>query len=272
MHIKSIVLYPIKSCKGIDLEKCSVDDRGLIDDRSMMLTFEDGKMLTQRNYPQLSLVQPGYEPNGNLLLAAPGQKTLSFALRSEGAERQVSVWHHDCLAIDQGDDVAQWFSQFLSVPCRLVRIGNSFERTVVFDHNENAQVSFADHSPMVIATYESLEQLNQHLCEPLMISRFRANIILAGCEFNEEYHWDEVHIGAVKFQVVKDCARCSITTVEQETGLRGVEPLKTLAVIGRRSDKKPVFGVHAMPITLGEISLSSQVTVKASMKERAAIP
>jgi uncharacterized protein YcbX len=271
MRIKNIVLFPIKSCKGIELEQCTVDPRGIVGDRSMMLTFEDGRMLTQRDQPLLSLVQPALDGE-RLTLGAPGQETISINLQATGPESNVSVWKHDCLAVDQGDEVADWFSSFLKVKCRLVRIGKRFERTVSLANFDKAEVGFADHSPMVIATYESLGQLNASLCEPMMISRFRANIILEGCQVSEEYHWDEVQLGDVTFQVVKDCARCSITCVEQETGVRGVEPLKTLAVIGRRSDKKPVFGIHAVPTTLGEITLDSKVTVTATKQERAAIP
>ncbi|HEY9681701.1 MAG TPA: MOSC N-terminal beta barrel domain-containing protein [Oculatellaceae cyanobacterium] len=271
MRIKNIVLFPIKSCKGIELQKCEIDPRGIVGDRSMMLTFEDGRMLTQRDHPLLSLVQPALDGE-KLTLGAPGQPTLSIDLKLHGPESMVSVWKHNCLAIDQGDEVAEWFSSFLKVKCRLVRTGSHFERTVALANFDKAEVGFADHSPMVIATHESLGQLNAHLCEPMMISRFRANIIIEGCQMNEEYHWDEVQFGDVVFQVVKDCARCLITCVEQETGARGVEPLKTLAVIGRRSDNKPVFGVHAVPTTLGEITLSSNVSVKVRKQERAAIP
>jgi uncharacterized protein len=271
MHIKSLVLYPIKSCKGIEIGKSFVDARGFVDDRSLMVVFDSGKMLTQRDRPQLALVQPMLADPENLLLSAPEQEPISLRLCAAGNEREVTVWNHATTAVDQGDEVAKWFSDFLGTSCRLVRIGKSFERSVEFD-NEVAQVGFADHSPMVIATHESLEYLNQHLCEPMMISRFRANIVLAGCASHDEYRWDQVQIGGVTFQVVKDCARCVITCVDQDTGGKGKEPLKTLVTVGRRSDNKAVFGVHAMPLNFGEVALDSDVTVTAIEHERVSIP
>jgi uncharacterized protein len=272
MHIKSIVLYPIKSCKGIEIEKSHVDARGLVDDRSLMVVFENGKMLTQRDRPQLALVQPMLPGPEILSLSAPEQESISLQMRTTGNERSVTVWNHATTAVDQGDEAAKWFSDFLGTSCRLVRIGKLFERSVEFD-DDVAQVSFADHSPMVIATQESLEYLNQHLCEPMMISRFRANIVLAGCSSHDEYRWEQVQIGGVTFQVVKDCARCVITCVDQDTGGKGKEPLKTLVAVGRRSDNKAVFGVHAMPLNFGEVSLDSEVTVTAAVEaERVSIP
>jgi uncharacterized protein len=272
MHIKSIVLYPIKSCKGIEIEKSYVDARGLVDDRSLMVIFENGKMLTQRDRPQLALVQPMLGEPETLLLSAPEQEPMSLKLRAAGNERTITVWNHATTAVDQGDEVGKWFSDFLGTSCRLVRIGQLFERSVEFD-NEVAQVSFADHSPMVIATQESLEYLNQHLCEPMMISRFRANIVLAGSASHDEYKWDQVRIGDVTFQVVKDCARCVITCVDQETGGKGKEPLRTLVAVGQRSDNKAVFGIHAMPLNFGEVRLDSEITVTAAREsERVSIP
>jgi len=59
-------------------------------------------MLTQRDHRSI-ISTTSYAENGNLLLAAPGQDMISIPLRSDGAERQVSVWQHNCLAIDQGE-------------------------------------------------------------------------------------------------------------------------------------------------------------------------
>ncbi len=272
MQIKSIVLYPIKSCKGIEIEKSFVDARGLVDDRSLMLVFENGKMLTQRDRPQLSLIQPTFEAAGVLSLSAPEQESITFLLQSFGKEIKVSVHNHTTTAVDQGDKVAKWLSDFVGTPCRLVKIGQQFERSVEFDQ-EIAQVGFADHSPMVIATQESLQYLNSHLCEPMMISRFRANIVLSGTvAYHDEYRWDRVQIGPVTFQIVRDCARCVITCVDQETAAKSKEPLKTLVSVGRRSDHKAVFGVHAMPLNFAEISLDSEVTVTQTAHERVSIP
>lgn len=272
MHIKSIVLYPIKSCKGIELEKSRVDARGLVDDRSLMVVFVNGTMLTQRDRPQLALVQPQLDGRGGLTLFAPEEEPITIPLRSDGQQRSVVVKGDQSAAVDQGDDVAKWFTDFLGTSCRLVKIGSAFSRAVEYDGKPH-QVGFADHSPMVIATHESLEHLNKYMCEPMMISRFRANIVLAGAIHHDEYRWDQVQIGPVVFQVVRDCARCSITCVDQETGSRSKEPLKTLVSAGNRLDKKAVFGIHASPLTFGEISLHSSISVTAAAEaEHVSIP
>ena len=56
-----------------------------------------------------------------------------------------------------------------------------------------------------------------------------------------------VHPGDVRLRPVKACTRCAITTTDQSTGARGVEPLLTLA--GYRHDARldgVAFGQNAI--------------------------
>ena len=43
------------------------------------------------------------------------------------------------------------------------------------------QTSFADFSPLLLASESSMELLNSKLEQPLPLERFRPNIILSGC-------------------------------------------------------------------------------------------
>jgi uncharacterized protein YcbX len=71
---------------------------------------------------------------------------------------------------------------------------------------------------LLITTESSLEDLNRRMIErgkqPIPMSRFRPNIVIAGTEAWAEDHWLEVEIGSMRFDLVKPCARCTITTVE----------------------------------------------------------
>jgi uncharacterized protein len=67
------------------------------------------------------------------------------------------------------------------------------------------------------------------LKQALPMDRFRPNIVLRGLAAYEEDRVTELFDGKLRLRMVKLCARCSITTVEQTSGqFTGAEPLQTL--------------------------------------------
>src|SRR5690606_28095292 len=115
-------------------------------------------------------------------------------------------------------------------------------------------VSFADAMPYLIIGQRSLDDLNDKLQEPLPMNRFRPNLVFSGGEAFAEDSWERVRIGECTFKVTKPCARCVLTTVDQETGNTGKEPLKTLATY-RSVDKKVLFGQNMIALTTGTVKI-----------------
>jgi uncharacterized protein YcbX len=118
-------------------------------------------------------------------------------------------------------------------------------------------VSFADGYPFLLIGENSLEDLNRRLERKVPMNRFRPNFVVSGSAAFAEDEWKRIKIGAGEFHVVKPCARCVITTVDQATGEKqGVEPLKTLASyrIPKRSIKKKIlFGQNLIAENEGEV-------------------
>jgi uncharacterized protein YcbX len=89
------------------------------------------------------------------------------------------------------------------------------------------------------------------------MNRFRPNLVVADSEGFAEDAWKKIKIGDTIFHVVKPCARCVMTTIDQATGEKGgKEPLKTLAAfrIPKRSIKKKIlFGQNLIAETAGAI-------------------
>ena len=65
----------------------------------------------------------------------------------------------------------------------------------------------------------------------------------------------------MRFAGVKDCARCAVTTVDQESGARSEdnEPLRTLARFRRKAGGRIIFGQNLIPRRLGRIALGDPV-------------
>ena len=268
MRIQSLIYYPIKSCRGVEVDSAAIDPRGLENDRRLMIVDAKGNSLTQREMPKLAVVEPHIIDRKFLRLNAPKASELQIELLDGGDEVCAKVWNLPYQAVDQGDDVAAWLTSYLGEPCRLVRIGDAFERIVPFANNKKtAHVSFADHFPVVITTQEGLDHLNSKLADKVQMTRYRPNVIIEGVNAFDEYTWSHVKIGTVQFEITRVCDRCSVTTIDQETAGQTCESLQVLSTFKVLPEGKPVFGLHASPLNLGSISIKSEVTVTVTVKE-----
>src|SRR6266545_643151 len=115
MHLSTIFTYPIKSCGRLEHAEIALDERGPIWDRRWMVVDSDGKGFTQRDLPTMALIQPRFD-DGVLALTAPGMPELCIPLQRESGEIwRVDVWGDICAAWDEGEDTANWFSDYLNV-------------------------------------------------------------------------------------------------------------------------------------------------------------
>jgi uncharacterized protein YcbX len=73
-----------------------------------MLVDGSGNFLTQRQYPQLATIQVKIQDN-HLILSVNHKKMIILEPHFSGVEKTVQVWRDRVTAIDQGDDIAEWF-------------------------------------------------------------------------------------------------------------------------------------------------------------------
>ena len=235
---------------------------GLQHDRRMMVTTPEGEFLTQRDYPKLALVTPTLR-NGLLELSAPDFDSVQVKIQTTGMSQPVNIWKSKGVsAIDQGDEAANWFSDWLGVSVRLVHFADGFKRVVNEKYAVNADdhTGFADGYPILIISEESLADLNSRLESPIPMNRFRPNIVVKGCEPFSEDGWNRIQIGDVKLAVVKPCARCEVTTIDKVTLERSKEPLKTLGKY-RKHKLGAIFGQNVIPLNGGNLRLGMNVDI-----------
>jgi uncharacterized protein len=262
MRVASLNYYPVKSCGGTPIRHATIDARGFVEDRAWMVTTGDGLFLTQRDLPRMALIRPRAEA-GRLVLTARGMPPLQVIRRTDGTRRDVTVWNDICATVDQGDEPARWLSMFLGIPCRLVRMAEDFVRQTdpMYSTGFPGQVGFADGYPMLLITQASLDDLNRRLAEPLPMNRFRPNVVVSGTGPYAEDDWGRIQIGDVSFAVVKPCARCPITTTDQDTAETATEPLRTLATYRHVRGKGVMFGQNLIHTSPGSISVGDPVTI-----------
>jgi len=265
--VSELHVYPLKSCAGIQLPALTVDAYGFAHDREFMLIDSDDHLITQRTAPTLVHVQPALDAR-SLHLSTPGFQRISVALYNPtngdvSARRMVTVFQERVCADDMGDEAAGWFSEFLRQPARLVRKGAAFVRTArkgIID-GQNAPIAFPDAYPFHLVAEETVAELNSRLPNPVPINRFRPNIVIrGGLKPYLEDNWQKITIGNVVFHHGESCGRCSVTTVDQKSGMVGKDPLKTLATYRQSKEGKVRFGVYLMSSqTSGEVRVGDEV-------------
>jgi uncharacterized protein YcbX len=263
--VSNLTYYPIKACRGFDLNETRVERMGLANDRRMMVVTPEGEFLTQREHPKLALVTPTLS-GGSVTLSAPSFEPLKIEVRKSGAETSVNIWKNkDVHAIDQGDAAAHWLSSWLGTTVRLVHVDERFKRRLNPDYavSDEDHTGFADGYPILIISEESLADLNSRLEVSLPMNRFRPNLVVKGCEPFAEDTWKRILIGGIEMALVKPCPRCVVTTIDKETLKKSKEPLKTLGKY-RTREGGAMFGMNVIPLGEGEIRVGMEVGVISS--------
>jgi uncharacterized protein YcbX len=262
IKVSNLIYYPIKACRGVETDSACIERMGLEHDRRMMVVTPEGELLTQREVPRLALVTPKLS-SGTLELSAPDYDSIRLGIQTSGTPWLVNIWKSKGVhAIDQGEEAAAWFSDWLGTSVRLVHFADGYKRMVNEQYAVNADdhTGFADGYPILLASEEGLQDLNSRLESPLPMNRFRPNLVVKGCEPFAEDTWNRIRIGDVELAVVKPCARCVVTTIDKETLDQSKEPLKTLAKY-RKHKLGAIFGQNVIPLNEGRIQLGMNVTV-----------
>ncbi|XP_020223041.1 mitochondrial amidoxime-reducing component 1 isoform X1 [Cajanus cajan] len=240
--VSGLFIYPIKSCRGISLSHVPLTPAGLRWDRQWVVVNSQGRACTQRVDPKLALVEvqlptdallEDYQPTHDcyMVLKAPGMQPLKICLsKQHEVTDAVTVWEWTGSALDEGAEASRWFSDYLGKPCQLVRFNTASEvRQVDPDYvGSKHHTYFSDGYRFLLLSKESLDALNELLKEPMLINRFRPNILVEGCDPYSEDLWTEIKISSFSFLGVKLCSRCKVPTINQETGIAGSEPSETL--------------------------------------------
>jgi MOSC domain-containing protein len=264
-NLSSIHIYPLKSSAPIARTEATVELRGLSHDRRWMVVDAQGKMLTGRQLPKLTLVTA--TPDGNsLALQAPGMPVLRLDPPAPNAARLNTLIWDDPVAPLFADVAAHsWISTFLGQQCRIVYMDSECVR--VTDPNyatPGDEVSLADGFPLLLISQAAVDHLNTKLKQHVSILRFRPNLVVSGTRPHAEDGWKRIRIGETEFDLVKPCVRCVFTTVDFERGELDPsgEPLRTMLTY-RRTPKGVTFGQNLIPRRLGTLRVGDEIQVLA---------
>ncbi len=257
-----INVFPVKSCAPLAPDHAVVERRGLRGDRRWMIVDAAGRFVTARKYPRLVLIRAVFDGDA-VLLDAPDMPGLRLIAQACPTPSKVVVWSDEVVGVPAESEADAWISDYLGFAARFVFMGDDCVRPVDPSYAEPGdQVSFADGYPLLLISQAALDDLNGRLVSPVPMLRFRPSLVIANTQPHAEDGWRSIRIGGIRFDVVKPCVRCVLTTVDPATGQfdPNGEPLRTL-VSYRRGAKGVTFGQNLIPRDSGTIRIGDQVSI-----------
>ncbi len=262
--LAQIFIYPIKSLGGIELKSWQVEMRGFKYDRRWMLVDENNKFISQRTCPSMSLLNVNLNDEGLKVYQINDERN-SITIPYEPPDKyasKVEIWDDYVDAVHLSNNYDEWFSRALNYKCKLVQMNDKSVRLVDKKYSPGQSiVSFADAFPFLILGEASLNLLNNKLNQKTPVNRFRPNLVFAGGDAHDEDKWKTIRINQIRFSVVKPCSRCVITTIDQNTGEKSEEPLRTLSKY-RKIGNKVMFGQNLIHDSGGVIETGQEITVE----------
>lgn len=263
-NINSLSIYPIKSCHAATITHDKADKRDQhrgkleidcvsgsfkFDREWMLVNNQNGRTISQKQYPRMALIRPAINlKTGLLTVEAPGMSKISIELNSN-----ITEGHKNPIASlkkrDNERSKDAWFSEFLGIDCKLVRSDRSsnFSNESGFLLVNRASMNYINN--IIQQSRESLDKSEWDEGN-VNISCFRGNIVIDAVSIKEcnelefiEDKWTRIRIGSQIFDVCGKCKRCNMICIDQETGERHKEPFISLAKY-RKFDGQLYFGVH----------------------------
>lgn len=255
--IARLFVYPVKSCGGVEVREALLTETGLDLDRAWLVVDAKGEFLTQRTLPRMTLIRPQIRTS-EVVLRAPGMLALHLGTDTVEAPATATLWGETVPAWDMGSVAAQWFSDFLRQPCRLVRFDPEHQRlsSMLWTNGIKAPNQFSDGFPVLVVSEASMQDFNaRHAARgeaAVGVERFRPNVVIAGVQPHDEDRLDVIRLDVedaqVQLQPVKPCARCPIPDVDPVTADTGSAVGETLRAYrqDRRLDGAITFGMNAI--------------------------
>ena len=255
--IESLTIYPVKSCRPIPLQQAKLTPFGLEGDRQWMIVDENGGMITQRKYPQLTQLAPEITPEGLVLKSIDsGSQVLLSA--DESSTKSVSIWKDKVEALLAPKSVTNWLNHHVKTDKNLTLV--KFNSRTMREPGQSLRFGasgkhFADAAPYLITNVASLRALNDSIKDQvdtdIPMESFRANIVVSGPDAFAEHRLHHIALSeeSARLELIDHCQRCAMITLDPWTGERraGALPFKQLADLNPMPDnaKAPAFGVNA---------------------------
>ncbi|KAL3503734.1 hypothetical protein ACH5RR_038183 [Cinchona calisaya] len=267
-RLKSISVYPIKSCMGFSVNSWPLTRTGLLHDREWLLKSTSGEILTQKKVPDMCFITTFIDLDlGVLFVESPRCKDkLQIELNSDflvAGKDEVNIHAQRYEVQNYHSYVDIWFSTAIGRHCTLLRSSGVQSYAACSDRSRisgmcrdfETKMNFVNEAQFLLLSEESVNDLNTRLrsnvqkgfhgqLRQVSASTFRPNLVVCGGEAYAEDGWRSLRIGNKDFTSLGGCNRCQMINLSLQGGKvqRSNEPLATLAAY-RRVKGKITFGI-----------------------------
>lgn len=245
-RLQKICIYPIKSGGSFEItgsKKWELTENGLKYDRNWMIVDANGMAVTQKRTSQLCLLKPNILEDV-LEINFPSMRPIRIPLESNGNFLESKICQSKVCGdvvggYYCGDTVSSWISECLSIPgLRLIRQQTDRKKMGNQKNSPQKDLSLANQAQFLVVNYKSVEWLSSKIHDwgdtkaesiNATIDRFRGNLLIETAEAFDENNFKSIKIGDVKLSADGFCTRCQMICIDQKTGEKTSEPLKTIA-------------------------------------------
>lgn len=265
--LKSITIYPIKSCAGFSVESWPLSRTGLLHDREWLLKSLNGEILTQKKVRDMCYITTLIDLNLEILFVESPRckEKLQIKLKSDpmiSGKEEMEIHSQRYEVQASSDEVDDWFSKAVGRHCTLIRNTGSQSHSCPIRNKSPGicrdlatSLNFVNEAQFLLISEESVGDLNTRLRSKLQNGShepptevtpmiFRPNLVMSGGKPYIEDGWRNLKIGDKYFSSLGGCNRCQMINLNSSSGVvhRSNEPLATLASY-RRVKGKICFGI-----------------------------
>ena len=236
-RVAALWRYPVKSMRGERLERAAFGARGVPGDRGFaVIDATTGRALSAKSVPVLLQARAVARPGGPVIVLPDGN-----AYPVERAAEPLSAWLGRAVRVE-------------APPAGRTEVEGD---GTVF---RSPAGTFFDGATVHLVTTAMLAHLSSFAPDSAFDARrFRPNLVVETKGSGpEELSWIDrtLSAGDARLAVVRPCARCVVTTHEQEELPRDREVLRTIA---RENDN--IVGVYVKVLEEGSVSLGDAVSL-----------
>lgn len=227
-----------------------INNRGLEYDREwVIVNSSNGTALTQKHETRMCLIKPVIDlDRRKLRLEFDGMESIELPLENKNGQTrnakicETKVCGDRIQGVDCGDEFADWLNRALSATdLRLIQQNPEVGRKNGISLSNQAQFLLVS-EPSVLWLMNNVEEWdNEEQNVENIVSRFRGNLVIDDLEPLAETEFKEIRIGKLAFNIQGPCTRCQMICIDQTTGQKTTEPLRT---IGKLFKGKMRFGIY----------------------------